>query len=147
MFERMRRRLALVLVLVLAPAAVAATSNGITPTTPRAGAKIASGARPVFRGRTTGTGTVWIVVSDSKARNKDGVIGLDDDGRPTRDLEVLQRAKLDGRRFSAKALLFSYPDWWLNKAGTYFWQAHQIRCPTDGKDCYQEGPVLKLRVK
>lgn len=147
MFERMRRRLAIVLFLVLAPAALAATSHGITPTAPKDGATVAKGSRPTFRGTVKRTDSTWIIVSASKARDKYGVIGLDDKGRPTDDLQVLQRAKLSGKRFAAKALLYSYPDWWLNKPGTYFWQAHQIHCPQHGKDCYQEGPVLKLRVK
>jgi hypothetical protein len=149
MFDAMRSRL-VILSAILAVAAVvpalAATKHGITPTAPKAGATVEAGTRPILKGRVRGAGRMWVIVSSSRERNADGLIGLRDNGKATKDLELLQKAKRDGRAFSAKPKYFDYPQSWLNRPGTYYWQAHRINCGEAGKDCYQEGPVVKFRV-
>jgi hypothetical protein len=151
MFEPMRRRITILsaslAAIVAVPAALAATKHGITPTSPKAGATVKAGSRPTFRGTVKGPGKVWIVVSSSRRRNGNGVIGLSDKGNPTRRLEVLQRARREGDRFQRTALRYDYDGWWLNDPGTYYWQAHRVACGEDGTDCYQEGPVVKFRVR
>jgi hypothetical protein len=150
MFEAMRSRLvipsAILAALVAVPAALAATKHGITPRSPAAGATVKVGSRPTFKGDVKGPGKVWIVVSSSRQRNANGVIGLSDKGNPTRRLEVLQRAKRHGDKFERPALSYDYDGWWLNDPGTYYWQAHRISCGEHGNDCYQEGPVVKFKV-
>jgi hypothetical protein len=144
-----RRWLAIVSLLAVAGAsgvAAAATRNGLTPLTPKAGKTVKQGSQPTFTGRVTGAGRLWIVVSSSPKRNRWGLIGLSDGGRTTRRLEVLQRAKRVDDRFRRRALYYEYDGWWLNTPGTYYWQAHRVNCSEDGNDCYQEGPVVKFEV-
>jgi hypothetical protein len=141
MFSAMRRRtVALVVAILAGTVAVpvpAATRHGVTPVAPKAGAKVKAGSRPTFRGRAGGQGSVWVYVSRSSKRNKDGLIRHD---------AMIQRAKRKGSAFTVKAKYFDYPRFWLNRPGTYYWQAHRVNCGEDGRDCYQEGPVVKFRV-
>jgi hypothetical protein len=129
--------LALAVVLAVAVPALAATSNGITPQTPKKGAKVPEGTRPIFRGSVSGPGTVWVHVSTSKKVDKDGVIA---------NKQMISQAKIKKGIFTLKAPFFDYPEFWLNTPGTYYWQAHRIACGEDGNDCLQEGPVVKFKV-
>jgi hypothetical protein len=138
MFGAMRRRVAVLILLALAAPAAAATRHGVTPIAPKPGARVEAGSRPTFAGRATGAGSVWVYVSASRKRGKDGLI---------RHEAMIQRAKRDGNRFSVRARYFDYPKFWLNRPGVYYWQAHRVRCGEDGDDCYQEGPVVRFRVR
>jgi hypothetical protein len=136
----MRTRLVAILaflaLVVAVPVAIAATKNGITPTAPKKNATVKAGSRPTFKGRVTGPGVVYVFVSKSPKRNKDGLIG---------HKEMIQQAKKSHGRFSVKAQYFDYPGFWLNTPGTYYWQAHRINCG-ENSDCNQEGPVVKFKV-
>jgi hypothetical protein len=141
MFRAMKTRLvSLLTLLVLAvavPVAAAASKNGITPTAPKKGATVKAGSRPVFKGKVTGPGSVFVYVSKSKKTNKQGLIG---------HKEMIQQAKVRHGKFSVKANYFDYPAFWLNNPGTYYWQAHRINCG-ENSDCNQEGPVVKFKVR
>lgn len=126
---------AVVAALVAAPA-LAATKNGITPLAPKAGATVPQGEAPTFRARVRGPGKVWFHVCKSKRRNKDGVI--------CNKASIGQGKKSGGRVYRYKVKFFDYPDFWLNRPGTYYWQAHRIYCK--GGDCRQEGPIVRFRV-
>ena len=78
-------------------------------------------------------------VSKSKKTDKDGVLKVDPNG-------MNQSASKKGSTFKTKAKFFNYPEFWLNKPGTYYWQAHRINCGEDGSDCQQEGPIVKFKV-
>ena len=138
----LRRGGALLAAVVLLPAtavsAAAATKHGITPTAPRAGSTVALGTATTFKLRVRGSGPVYVHVCRSPKRDKHGVIC---------DRELIQRAKRVGaRRYAAKVRFFDFPTFWLNQAGTYYWQANRIACVKDTTDCRQEGPVVKFRV-
>src|SRR5688572_12514290 len=141
MFAAMRTRLLTVaaagLILGAVPA-LAATEHGITPVAPKAGAKVESGSRPTFRGRVRGPGSVWVYVSRSRRTHERGLIAHD---------AMIQRAKRERGAFRVRARYYDYPQFWLNQPGTYYWQAHRVNCGEDGRDCYQEGPVVKFRVR
>lgn len=137
-----RRLLALAVLLLsgaLASVALAATQGGITPMAPKKGATVAVGSQPVFRGTFTGDGQVWVRVSKSRKANQFGVI------KPNRDT-MQQRAKLKGGRFRVKARFFNYPEFWLNRPGTWYWQAHRIPATCSGPDCLVEGPITRFKV-
>lgn len=121
--------------------ALAATKNGVTPTAPKNGARVKVGIQPTFKGKVSGPGVVYVYVSRSPKRYKDGTI---DNPKTMADLEMIQRAKKSGGRFSTKARFFDYPEFWLNSPGTYYWQAHRIDC---ADDCSQEGPVVEFEVE
>lgn len=137
------RKFLLVLIAALAvtvtASAFAASKNGITPQSPKQGAKVKTGTRPTFKGKVSGPGVIYVHVSKSKKVKRDGVIGYD---------AMIQKAKRRSNgTFSVKADYFDFPQFWLNSPGTYYWQAHRISCE-DGNtnDCLQEGPIVKFKV-
>lgn len=137
------RRAALALAAALAApgTAMAATSlHGITPTSPAAGASVPRGKSVTFNGRVHGAGPVFVHVCKSARRSqKEGVICHS---------EAIGKAiKRDGR-FTYRQKVFAFDAYWLNRPGTYYWQAYRIACEGQNtKDCRQEGPVVKLRVR
>jgi len=138
----MPRRLLLSLVLIgllaLPTVAFAASKNGITPTSPKAGKTIPVGKRPTMKGKVSGPGQVYVHVCKSRKKDKDGLICTD---------EAIKRAKKSGGKFSVKLPFFDFPEFWLNSPGTYYWQAHRIACEGgDISDCRQEGPIVKVKV-
>jgi hypothetical protein len=46
---------------------------------------------------------------------------------------------------------FTFPEYYLNRAGTYYWQAYRIFCirirNRRAFDCIQEGPIRKFQVQ
>jgi hypothetical protein len=136
-----RRLLALLTTLIVVavgvPAALAATKNGITPTSPKPGGKVAAGKAAVFTGKFSGPGTIYVHVCKKARKNAKGVIC---------HKEAIFKAKKKGSTFKGTAKYFDFPAFWLNNPGTYYWQAFRISCEGDLKDCYQEGPVVRFRV-
>jgi hypothetical protein len=125
------------LILAGASPAFAATKNGITPLSPKAGATVPSGAAPTFKMRVKGAGQVWVHVCKSKKKNADGVICSE---------ESIGRAKKKGSTYQYKPKFFDFPEFWLNSPGTYYWQAHRISCENGVSDCLQEGGIVKFKV-
>ena len=111
---------------------LAATRHGITPVSPKAGTTVPAGVNPTFRVRSTGKGPVWVYVCHSRRLRRYGVIC---DNVPI-------QAHRKGRYYVAHASYFAL----LVHPGTYYWQAHRIRCVHSAGDCLQEGPVRKLVV-
>ena len=132
---------AVAVVLAVAPAyALAATKNGLTPTAPAAGAAVAKGKSVTFKGRVSGPGQVYVHVCRSGKRSaREGVICTK---------EAIGKARKSGGTFSYTQKTFAFDEYWLNRPGTYSWQAHRIACE-DGNtsDCRQEGPVVTFRVR
>ena len=124
----------------LPTAASAATKNGITPTSPKAGKSDPGRQAPDHEGAASrAPGQVYVHVCKSKKKDSDGVICHQggDRARPRR------RAASS----AYKPQFFDFPAFWLNSPGTYYWQAHRIACEGgDTSDCRQEGPIVKFRV-
>jgi hypothetical protein len=131
------RLLALAASLALAVPALAATKHGVTPVAPKAGATVKAGKAITFKARAKGGGTVWLHVCKSKKKAKDGTI--------CNTALIAQMKKKDGV-YRHKTKTYTFPSYWLNTPGTYFWQVYRIKCEGSTSDCKQEGPVLKLRV-
>ena len=117
----------------------AATKNGITPVAPKAGKTVDTGSRPTFKVRSKGKGTVWVAVSKSAKKDKDGVIKSSED-------TFFKRMRKKGGLYQVRATFFDYPEFWLNSPGTYYWQAYRIDCTGNLDDCKREGPVVKFKV-
>jgi hypothetical protein len=121
---------------VLAPAGVAAAASGITPLTPRAGAVVPKGKSTTFTLRVHGSGRIWVRVCSSPKKSRDGVIC---------DNATLGEAiRGKGGVASYRPRFFDFPQFWLNRPGTYYWQAYRLQCVHG--DCRQEGPVVRFRV-
>ena len=119
--------------------AAAATKNGITPLSPKAGATVKVAEPPTFKMRVRGKGTVWVHVCKSAKRSrKEGVICNKE--------VIVQARRKKGTLFQVKAKYFDYPEFWLNSPGTYYWQAYRIDCTGNLRDCKRESPVIKFKV-
>jgi hypothetical protein len=138
--RRLLLPLALLGLLAVPTVALAATKNGITPTSPKAGKTIPVGKRPTLKGRVSGSGSIFVHVCKNKKKDKEGVI-CPDPGKA----EAIQQAKRKGGKFSVKMKFFDFPEFWLNAPGTYYWQAYRIDC-SGGSDCKKEGPIVKVKV-
>lgn len=107
---------------------------------PADGGTVAAGSAPTFRVRTdAGDSRLWVYISRSSAPvNSCGTID-DDVGlielTPTPDPAVYE---------ATPTLYGSYP-FWLNRAGTYYWQAYRIHYGGGGDGCI-EAPVRSLAV-
>ncbi len=137
------RRLALVAVavaLAVAPAsAPAATMNGVTPTSRQPGAVVPKGKSVTFKGRFRGPGPIFVHVCKSARKARDGTICRK---------ATIGQARRTGGRFSYRQKAFSFAAYWLNRPGTYYWQAYRIACENGNtSDCRQEGPVVRFRVR
>jgi hypothetical protein len=131
------RLLAASALLVLLVPAGASASNGITPVSPKSGAKIHAGTPPTFKVRSVGSGPVWVHVCKSKKKDKDGVIC---------STESIGQAKKKGGVYSYKPKKYTYPGFWAVTPGTYYWQAFRIACDAGGSDCDQEGQIAKFTI-
>ena len=127
---------ALAALALLASSAVGA--GGITPVSPKKGDSVPAGKRPTFKMNVTGAGQVWVHVCKSKKKDAEGLISHD---------ESIGRAKKkSGSRHEYKAKFFDFPAFWLNRPGTYYWQAHRISCENGTDDCRIEGPIVTFKV-
>ncbi|MBJ7328496.1 MAG: hypothetical protein JHC95_01280 [Solirubrobacteraceae bacterium] len=129
--------LALTATFLLAGSADAATKNGITPVSPKAGKSVPAGESPTFKAKVKGPGTVWFHVCDSAKKDKDGLICHE---------ASIGQGKKSGGTYKYTPELFDFPEFWLNNPGTYYWQAHRINCTVGSSDCRKEGPVVKFKV-
>ena len=119
-------------------ASSASAGGGITPVSPKQGDSVPAGKRPTFKLNVTGAGQVWVHVCKSRQNDAEGLICHG---------ESIGRArKQSGSRYEYKAKFFDFPAFWLNTAGTYYWQAHRISCEHGTDDCRIEGPIVKLKV-
>jgi hypothetical protein len=123
--------------LALPSAASAATKHGITPLAPKAGSSVPAGKSPTFKMRVKGKGRVYVHVCKSKKKAKDGRICFKSD---------IGRARKKGGVFRFKPKFYDFTGFWLVTPGTYYWQAFRISCEGDLSDCYQEGPITRLKV-
>ena len=128
---------ALIAAICAAPSS-AATLNELTPVSPKPGGKVASGKSASFKVRSTGEGSVWVHVCKSRKKNSKGVIC---------NKQFIGEAKRSRGLYKATQKFFDYPAFWLNRPGTYYWQAYRINCEGGNtRDCQQEGPIVKFRV-
>jgi hypothetical protein len=135
---RLVQLLAAVAALAVAVPALAATKHGVTPLSPKPNASIAAGSKVTFKARAKGGGTVWLHVCKSKRRRADGTI--------CSSSHIRQMRKKDGV-YRTTPTRYTFPSYWLNTPGSYYWQVHRIKCEGSTSDCRQEGPVLKLRIR
>ena len=143
--------LAVTALCVSAAAAAIPAKNGIRLLSPKSGADvptvIASGKVPTFKARVRGHGHVWFTVCRSKKRAADGQLcrGKAD------DLDTGKKGKKTkrGRYYSFKPDVYTFPSYYLNTPGTYYWQVFRISCrDIHGRlDCPQESKLGKFVVK
>lgn len=115
------------------------TKNGITALSPKPGSSVKRGAAPTFRMRVVGPGPVYVHVCRSAKRNSKGLIC---------SRSSMGRAVRRGSEMRYRPRFYDFPSFWLNRRGTYYWQAHRIHCAGDNtSDCRQEGAIVRFRVR
>lgn len=124
-----------------APAAVgAATGRAPVPVSPKAGAVQPAGVPfDVVVTSSRGSG-VFLVVARSRRVAPDGTLRA-----PIYLREMTRRGARFVRRTDTYPALSSY---FLNRPGTYFWQAYRVECAAaDTDDCAVEGPIRAFTVR
>jgi len=131
----MGRWLLVTLGCLAAMAAPAGAAASIRPLSPKAGATVPLGKSPAFRARVHGSGQVWVRVCGSR-RTKGGLIcAADSIGRAKRGRFSL---------YTYKPKFYAFAGFWLNRPGTYYWQAYRIACTRSR--CRQPGPIVAFKV-
>jgi hypothetical protein len=120
----------------VAVAVAAIAASGVTPLSPRAGETVPAGKSPTFRARIHGSGPVWVRVCGTRKTTNGLICATDAIGRATRG---------KGGVATFKPKFHNFPSFWLNRPGTYYWQAYRIACV--GSRCRQPGPVVAFKVE
>jgi hypothetical protein len=137
------RRILFCAVLIGATAAVIGLASGalaaqqVEPVSPLDGVTVPRGESPTFRMQVRGSGQVWVRVCRTRRLSRDGVICAG---------ESLGRARRNGGTHEYKPRYHDFPEFWLNRAGTYYWQGYRVVCDTRGRDCRRQGPVVRFQV-
>ena len=152
---RPARLAALAVVLCAAiPAGVssaAKSKNGVRPTAPKNGATIARNTFPTFKARVRGRGVVFFKVCTKKKRDSDGQLcprGGDD----VKDMGRAKKGRKIGRtrvRYH-KPKRYTFPSYYLQAPGVYYWQMYRINCTRTKRgrlDCIQESRTQKFTVR
>lgn len=122
-------------VLVSAPASAA----GPTPLSPTAGKVLQARSPFTFKVRDDADGAVFIAVSKSRAVRGDGTL---------RDQSTWFRRMggTTGVRTKKVERYAALRTHFLNRPGTWYWQAWRIDC-AEQEDCNVEGPVRRFRLR
>ena len=130
----------LVTVAALATGATVATaqSGGPSPQAPTQNKALPAGKAFTFKVKDARSGAVFITVSTSKKKKADGTL---------RKQDWFRKMAKKGSVHSKKTDLYpALTDYFLNKPGTYYWQAYRIDCSAQ-QDCNVEGPVRTFRIR
>jgi hypothetical protein len=132
---KIRVVLSVFVALLVGPHAAGAAA-GIVPLAPLGGSSVPRGHAVTFRMHVSGPGQVWVHVCRSGKRSRAGIIcGHESVGRARRG---------GGGVYRYTPRMYDFPGFWLNRPGTYYWQAYRIHCVR--RDCRQQGPVVRFRV-
>lgn len=119
---------------------VALAAGGPSPKAPTDGKTLTAGKPFTFKVTSRQSGAVFLKVSKSKKKGKDGTLAAKD------DLYFRKMGK-KGSTFSKKTETYdALPDYFLNKPGRYYWQAYRIDC-SEQRDCNVEGAIRSFRIR
>lgn len=119
---------------------------GVAAGTPRNGTTVSKSSRPTFQVRVKEPGSqssfgVYLRASRKAGKIAGGLIRYDRFiGKMRRTAPGVYEITPD------EAKKYTYPKYWLNRSGTYHWQAYLIYCLKDGP-CFHASAVRKLVVK
>jgi len=128
--------------------AASASAAGPTIKGPKRGAVLARGSQPTFKVRDTSSKArryrIYMTISTSKKTSrKTGdllrpKVGGDEIGTFT-------SMRRKGTVFSYKAEKYSFPTWYMNRRGKYYWQAYHIDCSV--RSCHVHSKVSSFIVR
>jgi len=118
--------------------AVGATS-GPKPLAPSNGKTLTAGKAFTFKVRSSQPGAVFMKVSKSKKKGSDGTLKT--------DVYFRKMGKKTSTTYSKKTETYpALSDYFLNKRGTYYWQAYRIDCAAQS-DCNVEGAIRSFKIR
>lgn len=121
-------------------AAALAASPGPTPVAPATDKAQARGVAFTFKVRAPAGSKVFLRVGTSKRVKADGTLASEVYFR-----EMVRRNGMYQKKTDVYPALGTY---FLNRRGTYYWQAYRIACATPGSDdCSVEGPVRRFTIR
>ena len=133
-----RLALALLSIAAIAPMTVGAAIPRPIQLSPKSGAVLPVGKTPLFKVRSTGSGTVWVHVSKSARKDSEGIIG--------NDALIVQARRKSGSTFQVKPKFFNYPGFWANTKRKWYWQSYRIACG-EQDDCKIESKVRAFTLR
>ena len=117
-----------------------AQAPGPVPIAPSAGKALKRGVPFSFKVRVDSDAPTGVFVKVSKSKR------VGEDGTLANDI-YFREMKLSGAYFTKKVERYAaLSDHFLNRRGTYYWQAYAIDCSDGTDDCNVEGPVPKFRI-
>ena len=125
---------------------VAGVASGASPAqlSPKRGAVLASGSRPVFKVRDTSAAAkrypLYIRISTSKKRRRNGDLKRTSIGN-------FASMKRRGSVFRYKTEDYSFPTWFMARPGRYYWQAYRIDCAAAPNGCHVHTKIRSFRVR
>ncbi len=137
-FLRPRRAaLALVTASMALTATAGAASADVGPKllAPGNGKVLARGTQPIFKARDVGkafNGRVWLTISSSKKRDNRGRLKQTKFGTFT----SMKRGK--NHNYSYKPPAYTFDTWFMQRPGTYYWQAYHINCEVRNCNVYSK---------
>lgn len=137
---------------LMAPTLVAATGLALAVpgaasaapklVTPKAGATVAIGSQQAFKVRDGSAAAkkykVFITISTSNRTKKNG------DLKQTK-IGTFASTRRDGNMFTYTPPPYTFPTWFLARAGTYYWQAFHIDCAVKG--CHVHSRIRSFSVQ
>ncbi|MBB4662712.1 hypothetical protein [Conexibacter arvalis] len=110
---------------------------------PGNGKVLARGSQPVFKARDTDPNSrkysVYITISRSKKRDKRG------DLKRTRVGTFASMRRKGKFGFVYKPEAYSFPTWFMQAPGKYYWQVFHIDCRVKG--CHVQSPIRSFTVR
>jgi hypothetical protein len=119
--------------------ALGAQSGGPTSVAPVAGKIQQRGVPFTFKVKAPAGSDVYVRVASSKRVVADGTLAGNLWFR-----KMAYRGGLFTKKTDTYPALTSY---FLNRRGTYYWQAYRIACTVGSTDCSVEGPIRSFRIR
>jgi hypothetical protein len=109
---------------------------------PKAGAPLTAGSEPTFKVRDGSAAAqqykIYITIGTSKKRTKNGDLKRTSIG-------TFASTKRKGTVFSYTPEDYSFDTWFMNRPGTYYWQAFHIDCAVKG--CHVHSKIRSFKVQ
>jgi hypothetical protein len=134
------RTLAAATALVLSTfGAIAGAAGGPAPLAPTDGKTLTAGTPFTFKVKSSPSGAVFFKVSTSKKKNAKGTLKT--------EVYFRKMIRKSGGIHTKKTETYpALDDYFLNKPGTYYWQAYRIDCAAQS-DCEVEGRIRSFKIR
>lgn len=122
-----------------ASAAIAGAAGGPSPQAPSNGRTLTAGTAFTFKVKSSPSGAVFLKVSKSKKKNSKGTLRT--------NVYFRQMVRKAGGIHTKKTDRYpALDDYFLNRPGTYYWQAYRIDCAAQS-DCEVEGGIRSFKIR